>query len=120
MKTIELDKDLAGTKSYGDGMPMTAGFSEEKNYPEFSFTESEPCDLPDEGELTIKFRLTRHATDVTNEDRPKYSYTVCVKKLISAKGASDKFPTRNYSKAGGEALDALVAEKESASELEEY
>lgn len=119
MKTIVLDKDLAGTKSYGDGMPMTASFSEAKNYPEFSFTESEPCNLPDEGELTIKYRLVRHATDTTNEDRPKYSYTVCVKKLISAEGEKDKRPARSLNESD-DALDVLAASKLSESEKDEY
>lgn len=119
MKTIELNKDLSGTRSYGDGMPMTASFSEEKNYPEFSFTEDEPCNVPEEGELTIRYRLVRHATDTTNEDKPRYSYSICVKKLISAEGERDKSPSKSYDNASG-ALDALVKEKESESELEEY
>lgn len=111
MKTTKLGVDLAGARSYGDGMTMP---SEEKSYPEFSFTEDEPCDIPEEGELTVKYRLIRHATDTTNEGRPKYSYTICVKKLISAEGESDKSPARKYSE-GGDALDALVKEKESES-----
>lgn len=81
-----------------------------KSYPEFAFTENEPCDIPDEGELTIKYRLVRHSEDTTNEAHPKYSYTICVKKLISAVGESDKSPTRKYAE-GGDALDALVAAK---------
>lgn len=110
MKTIKLDKDLAGTKSYAGetAFPTT---SVRESYPEFSFSEDEPCDLPEEGELTIKYRLVRHATDTTDEEHPRYSYTVCVKKLISAVGESDS-PTRKYIE-GGDALDALVKEKES-------
>lgn len=109
MKKIELNTDLSGAGSYGDGMPMTMP-SEAKNFPSFSFTESEPCNLPDEGTLVIAFRLVRHATDTTNESRPKYSYTVCVKRLISAHGAHDKSPAKSYDEAG-DALDALVKEK---------
>lgn len=114
MKTIKLDVDLAGTRSYGDGMPMTVGMSEEKNFPEFSFTEPERCSLPEEGELTIRYRLIRHAEDTKDESNPKFSYTVQVQKLISAEGET---PTKRYDE-GGDALDALKAEKESASELE--
>lgn len=105
MKKIDLDVNLE--RDGGMGMSVPSGPS---HYPEFSFEEDEPCDIPEEGELTIKYRLVRHATDTTNEDRPKYSYTICVKKLISAVGESDKSPTRKYSE-GGEALDALVAAK---------
>lgn len=115
MKTIVLDKDLAGTTNYGAGLPMNT--SQKASYPEFSFSEDEPCDLPEEGELTIKYRLVRHATDTTDEAHPRYSYTVCVKKLISAEGEKDKRPAKSYDEAG-DALDLLAASK--LSEKEEY
>jgi hypothetical protein len=117
MKTIKLDRDLEGSQNngYGGLTSVTPGV---KDFPTFSFTESTPCDIPDEGELTIKFRLVKHAEDTTNEDRPKYSYTVCVKKLISAVAHSDKSPTRKYDEAG-DALDALAKAKNNNSNEEE-
>lgn len=111
MKTIELNKDLAGTR-YGDGMPSgPTTTTTNETYPEFEFTSDKPCDLPDSGELTIKYRLVRHSEDTRSEANPRYGYTICVKKLVSAEGDSDKSPTRKYTE-GGEALDALVKEKE--------
>ena len=116
MKMIKLDRDLEGTQGYGDNPVMNS--SGDKGFPTFSFTEDEPCDIPDEGELTIKFRLVKHAEDTTNEDRPKYSYTICVKELISAVPESDKSPTRKYDEAG-DALDALAEAKQDSNKAEE-
>lgn len=104
MKKIELNIDL-DRESGLNSVPTGVGY-----YPEFSFTEDKPCDIPEEGELTVKYRLVRHAVDTTNEDKPRYSYTVCVKELISAVG--EKEPSVNeYKDEAGDALDALVAEK---------
>jgi hypothetical protein len=107
-KTIELDVDLEKSYGYESG-PITSSLNN-PHYPEFSFTEDEPCNIPDEGELTIQFRLVRHATDTTNPEKPRYSYTICVKKLISAEGEKSESPTRRYNEAG-DALDALAKEK---------
>lgn len=103
MKTIELDVDLE--RNYGISEPSAVG-----NYPEVSFTEDKPCDIPEEGVLTVKYRLVRHGTDTTDENRPRYSYTICLKELVSAVAEEVESPTKKYDEAG-EALDALAAEK---------
>lgn len=110
MKKIELNVSLE--RNY-DGMPVPSGPEE---YPSFSFTEDEPCDLPEEGTLTVKYRLARHEEDKTNEERPKYRYTVQIEKLISA--VPEEEESKPSYKESEDALDALAAEK--AKEKSEY
>lgn len=106
MKKIELDVDLS--KSPGEPTSLSTG----EYFPEIHFEESHPCPIPESGLLTVSFRLIKHSEDSRNEDNKKYGYTIQILKLISAVGESDTSPTRKYSE-GGEALDALVKEKES-------
>ena len=104
MKKIELDVDLE--RNY-NGL---SGPSRASEYPEVSFTEDEPCNIPEEGVLTVKYRLVRHGTDTSDENRPQYSYTICLKELVSAVSEELEAPSKKYDEAG-EALDKLAAEK---------
>lgn len=110
MKKIDLDVDLE--RNYENSVP--SGISE---YPEVSFTEDEPCDIPEEGVLTVKYRLVRHGKDTTDESKPRYSYTICLKELVSAVSKEVETPTKKHDEAG-EALDAIAAEKMKSKEGE--
>jgi len=112
MKEVELNIEL-GDKS--SGVAMTQGPS--GYLPEFTFSEDKPCDIPDEGTLTIEYRLIRHSTDTKDEDRPLYTYTVEVKKLLTAVAEYDDAPSKR-DRSADDALDALAKEK--IEEREEY
>ena len=106
MKKIEINVDL------GDRASNLAPATLSEYYPEISFTEDKPCDIPDEGILTVKYRLVRHGEDTRVENSPLYNYTIQIEKLIDAVPEKEDVisPTRKIDEAG-EALDALVAEK---------
>src|SRR5688572_27564351 len=101
-KKIELNVEL--DKSYGG----TSIPSQMNPYPEFSFSEDEPCDIPEAGELTIQFKLVRSGWDRTDPEHPRYSYTVCVKKLLHAVSQELEAPVKKYDETE-KALDALAA-----------
>ena len=110
MKGVELGVDL-GSKSQGSEIPAPSG----EYFPEIHFEESSPCPIPEEGLLTVSFRLIKHSEDSRNEDNKKYGYTIQILKLVSAVSEELEAPSKRYNESE-DALDKLAAEKSKESE----
>lgn len=85
------------------------------NYPDFTYRGEESLDLPKEGTMTIRYRVTEESESTRNGDET-YRCTVEVLSIKSVKGdkkeAEDDAPTKRYDDAAG-ALDELRKKRES-------
>jgi hypothetical protein len=112
-KTI--NKSAAYPKDSGRLSPATLS-DRPDDYPTIRLESHDDPELPDEGELTIKFHKTHE--EVRNKDKPNevYACTLEVLHLVKVKGSKGK-PAESHDESGS-ALDKLMQEKEEAAEGE--
>lgn len=87
--------------------------SRSESYPQFHYEgaeELEELGVPDEGTMTVEYRVVRETCQKRQDGTEWYSCDVQLRKILSAKGSSPESPTRSGSEAG-DALDKLAAEK---------
>lgn len=103
----------------GGSIPMSP--SSPEYFPEFTVEQKEGDEdfdlgeLPKEGELTVKYKMTRTSE---NTKTGICTYTFEVRNIVSASGNKNKSPAKNYGEDAGAALDRLAKEK--ADEEGEY
>lgn len=78
----------------------------EEHYPSFHYEGEQDLGLPDEGEMTVKFRKTSSSTS-ERDGHKRYSCTVEVKKILNVEGEKDDSPTKRDT-SGDDALDAIM------------
>lgn len=93
----------------------------EPDYPSFHYDGEKELDLPDEGEMTIRFRKVSSTSSVNKQGEHRYACTIEVQAICDVEGEEE--PDEMYSdKAKGteDALDALkeMMEKHIAEESE--
>lgn len=96
-------------QSYSD-----LGSAEPSHYPSFHYSGPKELDLPDEGEMTIRFKKVSSSKNESN-GKTHHSCTVEVLKIVSVSEAEAE-PVRE--KKTEEALDDLAKEK--MAEKEDY
>lgn len=115
--SLELDSE------YGSAMPtmVSEGQKREPDYPAFRYEGIKELDLPDEGEMTVKFRKVSETSSVDKKGVHHYACTIEVQAICDVEGEEE--PDEMYDdKAKGteDALDAIksLMEKHMAEESE--
>jgi hypothetical protein len=119
-----MDKEisLAMDELSGVSVPTLAEPKDrEPDYPSFHYDGEKELDLPDEGEMTIRFRKVSETSSVNKQGEHRYACTIEVQAICDVEGEEE--PDEMYSdKAKGteDALDALkeMMEKHLAEESE--
>lgn len=97
---------------HGDHL-MPAGHMGDEYYPEFTYSGSEPLNIPDEGTMKIRFRKVRSSESLRGDEKV-HDCTVEVLAIESVKTtkavAEDEMPVKS-DHSTEEALDALMKEK---------
>lgn len=94
----------------GGGDPMPVSGPGGPYYPEFTFNYDEEDAVPDQGTMTIRYKVSRKSEDAKRPKDRRYSCTIEVVEIVSAQGEKDRSPSKKYNDAG-DALDALAKEK---------
>lgn len=109
----KVDKNLV-MKGYGESHSLQKDM-EEPRYPVFHYEGPEALDIPETGTMVINYRQTR----VVSEKRPKGDWYQCdveVRKILSAEPIKEEQPPAKADTSAAEALDKLMAERESENE----
>lgn len=105
---------------------MNVAAASEPYYPTFTFRYDEDADLPEEGEMVIKYRLSRKEQDTKAPKDEQFACTIEVTKIISVESEEEEAgenenndaeegeemsaPAKSYGKDAADALDKLVEE----------
>jgi hypothetical protein len=109
MKEIDLGETRdAKDKAIGLSMPLGPS-SEEVIYPVFHYAGEKELELPEEGEMTIRFKKTEEVSRIAN-GKHFYSCDIQVRKILKVK-ADAKAPTSSGNEAEN-SLDRLMNEAE--------
>jgi len=93
---------------------MVAGPSSDKprepDYPTFHYDGKKELDLPDEGEMTIKFRKVSSTSSVNKSGEHRYACTIEVQSICDVEGADDEdnAPAHGSDKSVSDLLDSLM------------
>jgi hypothetical protein len=74
-------------------------------YPGFHYEGDEELDLPESGEMTIRFVKTGSSENTNRDGKTRYSCSIEVRKIVSVEGNGEE--QKSASKITEEALDAL-------------
>ncbi len=89
------------------GSPITSpGMDVADSYPEFRVSGEDELGIPDEGTMTIKYRITREVSEKRGE-KEHYSCTVEVQSIEKVSGQRNAPSKRDHS--AEEALDILAS-----------
>jgi len=117
--TIRRMKINLNLKVREDNGPISMASTGSEYYPEFTITQKaadedyDLGDLPDTGELTIRYSMSRSSE---NKKTGICTYTFEVREIVSAVDAKGKSPSKNYGADAGSALDKLKEQAEHESE----
>lgn len=80
------------------------------DYPNFHYEGAKELDLPDEGEMTIKFRKTSETSSVDKSGKHFYSCTIEVQSICDVEGGEvdDDAPAHGSDKSVSDLLDSLM------------
>jgi len=85
----------------------------EPDYPSFHYSGKKELDLPDEGEMTIKFKKVSETSSVNKQGEHRYACTIEVQAICHVDGEdSDEEPQSNYTSRTSGTESALDAIKE--------
>ena len=104
------------------GMAQPSKSDEKKKmYPSFHYEGTEPLDLPESGEMTIRFTKKAEEKRKTEDGKTRYSCTVEVNEIVDMDGEDSEAPAKGGNKESEDALDRLALEKsKKKSDEEEY
>lgn len=103
---MEINYDL-GSKNSGPSLASEVMKSDEKRYPCLYIEGEGKLELPESGEMTVKFRRTSRSETEREDGKETYCLTLEIREIISVDGGEVIAPTKKHSDAG-EALDALL------------
>ena len=113
---MKINLNLKVREDMGMPSPVSTG---SEYFPEFTVTQKEGDEdfdlgeLPKDGELTVKYKLTRTSE---NTKTGICTYTFEVREIVSASGSKNKSPAKNYGEDASSALDRLKEKAENESE----
>jgi hypothetical protein len=91
------------------GPSPTSGKPRDPDYPTFHYDGKKELDLPDEGEMTIKFRKVSSTSSVNKEGEHRYACTIEVRSVCDVEGESDdESPAHGSDKSVSDLLDSLM------------
>lgn len=104
-----MSDSISLAQSYGDESAIPSSISREPSYPSFHYSGTEDLDLPDEGTMTIKYRVRSetHATDKSGQKH--YECSIEVQSIEKVKGEAETYKKK---KDAGDYLDELMKAKQ--------
>lgn len=110
---MKLNIDL-GSKGPGECCSSPTKSEPSVYYPSFCYTGDKPMDIPEEGEMVIRYKKVS-STKETRDDKTRYICTIEIREIVSAEEEDDEDevtpPAKNLSAEAGDALDKLMMEK---------
>lgn len=104
----EIDLGVSAKEKYNISSPMEMD-SKEKMYPCFHYCGPVELDLPDEGEMTIKFRKKRETSSIEEDGTHWYECDIEVRKILGVDGEDvDVEPPARSRDEAGDALDKIA------------
>jgi len=123
---MTMSKEISLAREYPrEGLSTVAGspLNSEPDYPQFHYSGKKELDLPDEGEMTIKFRKRRETCEKAKDGTHFYECDIEVKSICSVEGDEDdddvEAPTNTRGNGTAEALDKILATMEKMVEKDE-
>ena len=96
--------------------PATISSPDESRYPTLNYCGPEELDLPQDGEMTVKFHVKRETSEVDRKTgRHSYDCDIEILSIEKVKGEDVEAPAKSGSEAA-DALDKLMEEHESGEE----
>jgi len=94
------------------GPSPVSGKPREPDYPTFHYDGKKELDLPDEGEMTIKFRKVSSTSSVNKEGEHRYACTIEVRTICDVEDHDeyDNAPAHGSDKSVSDLLDSLMAQ----------
>jgi len=90
----------------------------EDKYPSLHYTGPDELDLPETGEMTVRFRVKREVSEVNSQGVHHYNCDIEVSEILKVKGDDDFTPPAKSGNEAEDALDRLRDEMEAGAEKE--
>lgn len=109
----EIDLGVKAKDKYDIGGMLPASDSNGKVYPHFHYCGPTELDLPDEGEMTIRFCKRSETSEIEEDGSHWYECKIEVKKILQVNGEDTEVsaPAISHSEAA-DALDRIASELE--------
>lgn len=104
-----------GRKYSSEAMPMAHHPKSEKSYPSLYLDWDDKYDLPESGEMTVKFEKTNE-TNTKDKEGNRQSVTLKILEICCVESKKEEEEDKDESEDGGKALDKLMEEAEDAEE----
>lgn len=119
-----MSKEISLAREYSNDSPMGSPVAAQRgpDYPSFHYEGPKELDLPDEGELTIKFRKTSETSSVDKSGKHWYACCIEVQSICDVEGEDEdevESPTNTQGNGTAEALDKILATMEKMVEKDE-
>jgi hypothetical protein len=115
----EIDLGVSAKDKYNLSEPMKMD-SKEKVYPCFHYCGPKELDLPDEGELTVRFRKKRETSSIEEDGSHYYECDIEVRAITEVDGEDMEVEAPAHSNdEAGDALDNIARELAKLREHEE-
>jgi hypothetical protein len=121
-----MSKEISLAREYPTDSPMSISAASPRgpDYPTFHYEGPEELDLPDKGELTIKFRKTSETSSVDKSGKHWYACTIEVQSICDVDDGDEddqpEAPARGSDKAVSDILDSLMEKHMESKDKENY
>src|SRR6267142_2942123 len=105
-----MDKEISLELDHGN-YPMAVSTSESKrspDYPTFHYDGKEELNLPDKGEITVRFRKVSETSSVTKAGEHRYACTIEVQAICDVEGEEDSTDAYDQKNSVENILDGLM------------
>jgi hypothetical protein len=103
----EIDLGVKASDKYEISSPMDSG--KEKVYPCFQYCGPVELDLPDDGEMTIRFRKRTETSSIEEDGSHWYECSIEVRKILNVDGEETEVEAPASSRdEAGDALDKIA------------
>lgn len=104
------DEISLAMEGYGPELALSSPSKDrEPDYPSFHYDGKKELDLPDEGEMTIKFRKVSSTSSVNKAGEHRYACTIEVRSICDVEdGDEDDSPAHGSDRSVSDLLDSLM------------
>jgi hypothetical protein len=92
--------------------PVGLGGPEEDKYPTLHYQGPEDLDLPQTGEMTVRYRVKSETSKVNVQGKHFYRCDIEISEILKLKGDDEFTPPSKSGSSAGDALDRLKEEME--------
>jgi len=109
MKSVSIDLGSGGPSDCCSDTPLKSEPS--KYYPSVHYNGDEELNIPDEGEMTIRYKKTASGHNVDSTGKKHYNCTIEVREITGTESGEVSAPAKNLSSEAGDSLDRLRRER---------